>query len=1251
MEWIDVRGLQEWSQRLDARSLLMRMLVDLIKSTAGEPTLLRFPYGDAAQLRGWDGDLCSKVAIGRVPEGESKWEFGTGAAEAKATSDYKKRTDQTAPEVMKANTLVLVNLTSWDAPKKKITDWVKERNEEKRWKAVRFIDGVELVDWLNDHPAIAARYAREVLLKAPKDGALSVEEYWDEFRNQFDPPLHEKLVIAGRQTEADALISQLTGPAKSILLGAETSEEVIAFAVAAIRSAPQSTRERLEARTLIVRNESAARFLSHRSNMCFLAIGEAERLAGVLANNSPTLSVVTGPKSREVATLNRPNASDMAEGFKEMGIEHRDGYELAHRCGRSLTILKRLIFRVPPKDPDWLPMVETLKPAFMAGGWSRDLVKDREILAGLAALADYRELEKELVKTSDMPDRPVDREEEIWQVRAPVDAFYFYENRLDDDDFDRLRDAVLKVFGQEPERPTRDQKFNLAGAASSDYSSWLRDGLALTLLVMATAQSGDRRRVRGMTLQQYADELVQALPGWGKEHASISRLGDQTAVIAEASPIPFLGALESILEGETAASLQDLAALPADPFNSGTYAYTEILWALETLAWDPRHLMRAALLLAHLAALDPDFNSNHVTRPINSLREIFVAWSPSTYATQAKRIATIDAIIAAHPAVGWELILRLLPRHHDSSSSTRKPKIRDLLPENPEEITFGLVWDFQSAIVSRALDSARGDEGKLTVLVGTLGQLQPNDQEMVIEEFGQYLQANQTELGVPLWHALRDELARNVYFASAEWTMRDASLHSLQDLVDRYRPTNPLATDRQVFDDWTPHVGNFDRDAGIDPEAIRVDALRRVLDRDGVDGVLALSKMVKLPGLLAGAVSGLKMPMEDLLRLLEKANADPESPKELVVGVSGAGARAYGKQWIDAFSTRFPDFSNDGEVGLDLLLGWPGVRSTWDFVDSLGPHAQKLYWRNVTFPLFEGTREDLMFAVLQFQAAKRDIDVLPALMRRGGEFPTQLIYELLLNSREQLSENANRNGTMLAFYLEKALAELRQRDDAEAMQVASLEYAYFPLIHRESNDLLLFSLLATEPSLYVDLLTKLYRRKDTPADVEISEEQRNEARAAFKVIHEFKRLPGLKDGHVVEEALLNWVLQVRALAERAGIGDIADQRVGALLAYAPIEQSQAAWPPAEVCRVIESVASSQLETGFEIECFNKRGVHVRSINEGGGQERQLADQYDRWSDMAEKYPRVSSVLASVADSWRSHARRQDVEAEQGKMKM
>jgi hypothetical protein len=171
------------------------------------------------------------------------------------------------------------------------------------------------------------------------------------------------------------------------MLGAETSEEVIAFAVAAIRSAEFGVRKSLESRTLIVRTEAAARFLAMKSKMVFIATSAAEPLAGVLGKNCPTLSAATGAQAKRGPMLKRPTASGMVPGFIEMGLDHGQGYELAHRCGRSLTILKRLIKNAPVADPAWVAQATALKPALLAGGWSTDLSTDCDVLKELVSTA------------------------------------------------------------------------------------------------------------------------------------------------------------------------------------------------------------------------------------------------------------------------------------------------------------------------------------------------------------------------------------------------------------------------------------------------------------------------------------------------------------------------------------------------------------------------------------------------------------------------------------------------------------------------------------------------------------------------------------------------------------------------------------------------------------------------------------------------------------------------------------------------
>lgn len=1251
MQWIDEKALEQWAGRMNARDMLMAMLADLIRVTVADATRFRFPSGEVSQLRGWDGDLETEEAKSFVPTGKSKWEFGTGPGAAKATADYEKRTKQTPPAEMAENTLVLVNLGSWDTPMKKIPEWEDDRRREGKWKDVKYIDAVHLTHWLKDHPAIAARYARNVLGTAPKEGALSTDEYWEEFSTQFKPPLSEKLVIAGRQREADELLAKLCGSADSFMLGAESSEEVIAFAVATIRRAEPAVRESLESRTLIIRTQAAARFFQMHTGLVYIAMDEAESLVGVLGKKCPTLSAATGALAKRGAILKRPTASGMVEGFLEMGLDHSEGYELAHRCGRSLTILKRLINNKPVADPVWLQQATALKPAFLAGGWSSNLDADCAILKELGDYPAYAALEAVLLPTLKLPDRPVDREADVWQVRAPVDAFFFYGSQLNEADLTRLRDAIVKVFGKQAEAPARNQRFNHAHAAEGDYSRWLRDGLALTLLIIASMHEVADLHVKGKSPQQYVEEVVNALPEWGRSHHSILRLGDQTALLAEAAPNPFLKALESMLEGAPE-HLAQIFQNEHDHLFGPSSPHVHFLWALEAIAWDPRYLNRAAVALAKLGQLDPDPDSNYINRPINSLREILLGWSPNTYALQPQRIACLDAILKVCPDVGWQLLRKLLPSYHDSSTPTQHPKLRDFAPEQAEEITFGLVWDFENAVVDRALVSAGDNETRLGAFIETLGQLQPSNREKVLAHLDRYLEAYQVAEGNAIWHRLKDEAARNDYFGDAEWALTGKELDAVVTIVEKHRPSDPLVSDRHAFDDWTPHVGKYKPGSDLvdDPAILRNEVLQRVLDRDGVTGILKLARMVKLPDLLGQAVSNLTITFEQMLELMRGA-LDPTSPPSLSFYVSAAGAARFGDQWTRIFTDHVLAQVTDNAAKAKLLIGWPAKVTTWKYVESIGGEVREQYWRQVGLLPLEASDTDLLHAIEQFRSVGRGINVLGLLHTRIKDLPSSLLMSLLAEGAGQLEAGLSRMGNMLSYYVAQGLKELRTRDDVARLEIAKLEYAYLPLVLHEGDRLTIFDQLALRPELFFEALSHVFRGKDVSPDEVITPEMTARAKMSFKLLMAFKTVPGLNEGKIDAQVLAAWVGKVRELASANGLSEMGDQRIGFVLAYAPQDPNEPFWPPSAVCQVIESVAAEHIERGFIIECFNKRGVYRKGVNEGGEQERALAAQYKGWSSATLHFPRTSAMLLVISDDWTRQADHADIAAEQSKMKM
>lgn len=139
-----------------------------------------------------------------------------------------------------------------------------------------------------------------------------------------------------------------------------------------------------------------------------------------------------------------------------------------------------------------------------------------------------------------------------------------------------------------------------------------------------------------------------------------------------------------------------------------------------------------------------------------------------------------------------------------------------------------------------------------------------------------------------------------------------------------------------------------------------------------------------------------------------------------------------------------------------------------------------------------------------------------------------------------------------------------------------------------------------------------------------------------------KYIPGRDEkGKIDIEKLKAWVTELRSLCLKHGRAKIGDQTIGQILATAPVGED-GVWPCEPVRGVLEEIASQEIATGMGIGVYNLRGVHSR--DEGGKQERELAEKYRNWSrQLAFEYPYVANLVAQIATRYDRDAEREDSE--------
>src|SRR5262249_25022614 len=127
-------------------------------------------------------------------------------------------------------------------------------------------------------------------------------------------------------------------------------------------------------------------------------------------------------------------------------------------------------------------------------------------------------------------------------------------------------------------------------------------------------------------------------------------------LLAEADPDAFLTAIEHDLNNPNPGVLALMRVIEGGV--SGTCLRTELLWAMELVAWDPKNLVRAADILALLSR--HPISDNWSNRPAKSLLSLFRAWLPMTAAPVDRRIQALRHICSRHASVGFDLCVTIV---------------------------------------------------------------------------------------------------------------------------------------------------------------------------------------------------------------------------------------------------------------------------------------------------------------------------------------------------------------------------------------------------------------------------------------------------------------------------------------------------------------------------------------------------------------------------------------------------------------
>jgi len=1256
IRWVNADDLSNWvdQNQTECAFILPTLISNLIYAAHGSGAKLRFPADGSVWHSGWDGYTSVVVGSGYVPQGESGWELSTQRLNIaqKATDDYRKRTEHPVPLEPDKAAFVFVTPRRWDGK----DEWVKDRKNEGIWREVFAYDVDDLVHWIEQTPAVGLWLATR-LRKRP-DGVRGLEEVWEEWSRATEWPLTEELVLSDRDENADEVLRWLHSEPSVLSLQATTTDEVVAFFHAVLSSKlPDGEVVAYRTRCLVVTSATSARVLADAPAPLFLLLIEPDPgLAQVLVERGHYVLQAYDERSvsrGEIRILARPSRKGITDALTAAGIPELKAQAFARDSARNLAVLRRRLI-TPKRHPWWAQEKppRALLAALLVGGWDHDVEADRVQLADIAGLS-YEDVIRVLTPYVGDFDSPLQKIGSTWRVASPLDAWPLLARYLTSADIERFEAVAHTVLGSADPRFEMDSNERWMAAAQGihrSYSGLLRHGIGQVLILLA--QWGNEVRTVPDAAQR-ADAIVAKLLRNADQQRWWSLSGD-FRLLAEASPQAFLSAVEDSLDQ----SDPPIRAL----FNAdeggifGAEYLSNLLWALETLAWSPGLMPRVTHILARLDAIDnpPGRNGN---RPANSLRKIHVLWNPQTYATLDQRLQALDRIRKLESDAAWKLMLGILPTGHDVFTPSPMPRWRDFTVDQVEVVTNGLMGRGAMAITERLLADVGVDATRWAQLLKRFTDLAPDPKVglAALEEAERKI-TNKADRA-KLWESLRSVLHHHRSLPDAEWAMSGEMLDRLEAVYDRFTPPDPLERIAWLFEGSVamhrPSTPGWETEQR-DVETARREAVQTLFTEGGMTAILGLARQVGAAGYIGKAIYDNGIKESDLDALLEAAlRSDNNNERGVAHDLIISAFQDRREPWAEALIAKAKDEDWGDTALLTILRALPVQRWTWDQVTKAGPKIEDIYWSQA--PVF-GTSEDsadVVFAIRKLISVDRACHALP-LAKRGSKIhlPSDVLVEVLQKARPPSNSDGGTNAiTMFRYCVAEIFQVLDERSDVDKDTLIKLEWAYLPILeHSRRPPKALRRALSEQPALFVQMLCAVYGASEESGVVEVEPENPEHARAvasqAYQLLERWDRLPGTRDDGTIDGQILeDWIKEARSLAKAEGREDVADIQIGIMLSASPVG-ADGNWPAEAVRDVIDLFPSELMARNFRIGRINRRGATCRMPRDGGSLERQEAAKYRSWAEaIACEHPRTARALNTLADSYKDEARWHDERAE------
>ncbi len=525
----------------------------------------------------------------------------------------------------------------------------------------------------------------------------------------------------------------------------------------------------------------------------------------------------------------------------------------------------------------------------------------------------------------------------------------------------------------------------------------------------------------------------------------------------------------------------------------------------------------------------------------------------------------------------------------------------------------------------------------------------PSMTDMQYADLIERLQCIQSSLSLPeltaIWNGLRECIAKHKPFPDAQWALSPERVELLEKVYESLTPDNMVARTSWLFgdthaflardsqDDWRAHQEKHAK--------ARLAAVKEVYAQTGYPGILEFTELVEHPHELGRTLGeyALSQNEEDALLRSYLASEDAryvQFARGFVVGRLMSQGRVWGE---NKFMTSLGEWSPAQQSGYLICL--PCDQRTWEMAMNAGSETERQYWTLIQ-PQWIDEKETEQ-AVRQYLKWGRPITAVNLIAHHLNRFHT-VSPELIVETLEHLLQASIKDDPHLQSLFNDVPTLFNALDPSDSInekQIAALEWAFIVLLEnpiRKRGAKCLYRELTRDPEFFAQVVALAEGAQTSQA----TEEQVAQAEHGYRLLENWRTVPGVgEDCEVNPGVLIDWIERARKLLSESGHRDIGDQMIGQVLSSSP-QGSDGVWPHQTVRDIIEDAPSDDLERGFEISHYNRRGY----IQVNPDRDQQLADKYEAFAvAVSSRWPRTAALLRRLARTYRAQARRDELEEE------